>query len=112
MPWDNELQVLELAVRRNMADNKQPEIDLKQAVQIALEKVQELYEIQGVELNELLLEEVRGTPTEWYVTVGFTRPAGSVAGLIGAGSRRVYKQTRIDKETGEFLGMQIRDPQS
>ena len=110
---DSKLEVPELDVRRNMTDEQQSEIDLKQAAQLALEKVRELYEeIQGIQLNDLLLEEVVGTSKEWRITVGFTRPTTSVAGMIGSRPRRVYKEARIDRETGKFLGMSIREPQS
>ena len=94
---------------------QETEIGLKQAVEIALQEVSDLYSVQGIQLTDLLLEEVDRTGDTWRVTVGFTRP-GSFAALGGIGSprRRAFKQVRIDAETGEFRNMQIRtlpDPQ-
>ena len=43
-------------MRRNVQDEQRPEIDLKQAVRIAMESVADLYEAQGYQLGDLLLE--------------------------------------------------------
>jgi hypothetical protein len=99
-------------LRRKVEDEQQSGIDLKQAVRTAIEVVNELYEAQGYQLGDLLLEEVERSGDVWLVTVGFTRPTSSVgsaiAGLAG-GSRREYKRVRIDAETGTFLKMEIRE---
>lgn len=85
-------------------------LGLQEAVQRATEILEELYPNQ--ELKHVLLEEielsVNGT---WYVTVGFARPgtlasAGVLAGPSSA--NRVYKEIRINAQTGEFEGMKDR----
>jgi len=87
-------------------------VGLKQAVRIALDSVRELYSSQGVELTDLLLEEVEKTGNYWYVTVGFTRPNSATLGAAFAGPKRAFKRVKIDDETGEFVEMQIRTLQS
>ncbi len=101
-----------------MKDERQPRIDISQALRRAIDVVNELYKIQGHELADLLLEEVERSGGVWLITLGFARPTTSVGGMLaeltaGAGQpRREYKRVRIDAETGEFLGMQIRELQS
>ena len=90
-----------------MQDEQRPEIDLKQAVRIAMESVADLYEAQGYQLGDLLLEEVERSGDQWLVTVGFTRPATGIGSAL-AGPRRAFKRVRIDAETGR-LGMEIRE---
>lgn len=93
---------------------EKPEIDVKEAVRIAFEGVQDLYE--GVELKGLLLEEVeRSRDDVWLVTIGFNRPGRLTTALgsplsVAAPVGRAYKRVRIDAQTGEFIGMEIRQP--
>lgn len=94
-----------------MQGEQRPAIDLKQAVRLAIESVADLYEAQGYELGDLLLEEVERSGDQWLVTVGFTRPATGIGSVI-AGPRRAFKRVRIDAETGKFLGMEIRELQA
>lgn len=98
-------------------EQEKPGVDLQQAVVRAISAVQDLYKAQGYDLSDLLLEEIQRTGDVWQVTVGFTRPntAKSDIGAIGqalAGPRRAFKRVRIDANTGEFLGMEIRELQS
>lgn len=93
-----------------MQDEQRPEIDLKQAVRIAIESVADLYEAQGYELGDLLLEEVERSGDQWLVTVGFTRPATGIGAIVGP--RRAFKRVKIDAKTGNFLGMEIRELQA
>lgn len=97
-----------------MQGEQRSEIDLKQAVRIAIQSVRELYEAQGYQLNDLLLEEVQRSGDNWLVTVGFTRPSTSagesvVTALAGMTPRRAFKRVKIDAETGKFIEMQIRE---
>lgn len=95
-------------------EQKNEELDLQQAVLKAIRTVHDLYEAQGYELSDLLLEEVQRSGDNWLVTVGFTRPAPT-SGAIGqalAGARRAFKRIKIDAKTGKFLGMEIRELQS
>ncbi len=93
-----------------MQDDQRPEIDLKQAVRMAIKEVIDLYEVQGYQLTDLLLEEVQRSDDQWHITVRFTRPT-TIGGAL-AGPRRAFKRVRINAETGEFLGMEIRELQS
>lgn len=100
-----------------MQDEPRPEIGLKQAVQEAIKSVSDLYEAQGYQLNDLLLEEVQRSGGNWLVTVGFTRPMTSAgatvaSALVGVAARRAFKRVKIDGNTGEFLEMQIRELQT
>lgn len=88
-------------------------IGLQEAIQRAMEILGELYPDQ--ELKHVLLEEIElDSSGTWYVTLGFTRP-GTLQGMgIGVGlaqpstANRVYKEIRINAETGAFEGMKDR----
>lgn len=93
---------------------EKPEMDVKEAVRLAFEVVRDLYE--DVELKGLLLEEVERSRDVWLVTIGFNRPSGLAAlsspVSVAAPSARTYKRIRINAQTGEFMGMEIRQPNS
>ncbi len=80
-------------------------IDVKEAVRIATGALRDLYE--NIELRDLLLEEVERSGKVWRVTLGFARP-GSGIGIGAFMQQRAFKRIRIDADTGEFLGMEIR----
>lgn len=89
-------------------------IDVKTAVRIAIEYMKALYEINKVELLDLLLEEVELSPDgrTWLVTLGFVRPqhsAGFWPGILEKPSDRAYKVIRVDGETGKAESMKIRE---
>lgn len=86
-----------------------PKIDVKDAVRIADSVVQDLY--SGIELRDLLLEEVELSGGTWLVTIGFTPPNRSSGLGALVAPPRVLKRIKIDAETGEFMGMQIRNLQ-
>jgi hypothetical protein len=97
-----------------MTEEQRAGVSLQEAVKIAVNSVRDIYRGQGFELKDLMLEEVERSDDSWQVTVGFTRPntATSDIGVIGqalAGPRRAFKRVRIDANTGEFLGMRIRE---
>lgn len=83
-------------------------IGVKEAVQIAAKVARDLY--SDFELRDLLLEEVERSGEAWLVTIGFQRPSegASPIGSLLVGQQRAYKRIRIDAQTGEFLGMEIR----
>lgn len=93
-----------------MSDEQQHEpqgIGLKEAVRRAYQVMGELYE--GSELRDLLLEEIDRSGSYWEVTMGFRRPGmDTPLGTILAPPGRAYKRLRINAETGEFDGMEIR----
>ena len=96
-------------------EQKKSELNLRQAVLTAVNMVRELYEAQGYQLDDVLLEEVQKSGDTWLVTVGFTRPLSPRTSAVGAalsGSRRAFKRVRIDAKTGDFLGMEIRELQT
>lgn len=96
-------------------EQKKSELDLQQAVLRAVRMVHDLYEAQGYQLNDVLLEEVQRSNDTWLVTVGFTRPAPPAQGPLAqalAGPRRAFKRVKIDANTGDFLGMEIRELQA
>ena len=98
-----------------MQEEQRPKVGLKEAVRIAIGAVRDLYEAQGYNLTDLLLEEVERSGGRWLITVGFTRPVTTAGGALGAAfvgpPRRVYKRVKIDAQAGEFLGMEIRELQ-
>lgn len=91
-----------------MSDEQQQrqEIRAKEAVQKAIQEVQDLFE--GTTLQNLLLEEVERSGPNWQVTVSFTRPGGGSGLGAVLGTQREYKRVRIDADDGTFQGMEIR----
>ena len=99
-------------------------LDVKQAIQTAMDYVQSAFEDEGIE--NLGLEEIEISEGKWKVTVGFSRPwdhpklerRNSIMGmapLSGLQSRedlrpeRTYKVISIDSQTGEIESMMIRN---
>lgn len=91
-----------------MEERKQ--IGVKEAVRVATGVLRDLYE--NAELEDLLLEEVERSGEEWLVTLGFTRPSADTTFGLLAAPERAYKRIKIDADTGEFLGMEIRELQA
>src|SRR5262245_35108621 len=91
-------------------------IDAKQAVQVAMEYVREMY--SNEQISDLLLEEIETSKSgnDWLVTISFYRPtkgypAGSIGEMIGgstSAARRQYKVLIVDKVQGTIHGMKIR----
>ncbi|HKQ08608.1 MAG TPA: hypothetical protein VJ464_26030 [Blastocatellia bacterium] len=98
-------------------------IDVKEAVDIALDYLGKLYDMST--LQDILLEEVVLSDDEkfWYVTIGFSRliystdPMGKLSETIwkisgsGAGPQkyqREYKVFQIDSATGQVKSMKMR----
>ena len=89
-------------------------LKIKEAVQIAIDNVVELFSEQ--KLSSVLLEEVaRDSEGNFLITVGFERAApkragNALAGGIGAllSTQRAYKVAFIDKETGELISVKDR----
>jgi hypothetical protein len=74
--------------------------DVHEARNTALAMVKEIYKD----------EEIEREGSDWLVTVGFTRhkPRRALGGLVIP--QRDLKVVRIDRNTGEFKGMTIRNP--
>lgn len=89
-------------------EEQQRSISLQEAVERATNAVQELYEVQGYNLNDVLLEEIRRRGEHWEVTLGFTRP-GTTSFSNLSNQRRAFKTVRLDRHTGEFVDMSIRE---
>ncbi len=91
-------------------------IDMKQAVQIALDSCRSLYSQE--KLVDLLLEEVELTEDEkfWLVTVGFNvspGEAGQPSTTTSGGStpkrlEHVFKTMKVDANSGRALSLRIK----
>jgi len=70
--------------------------------------VNEIYKDEGI--SDVELEEIEREGEDWLVTVGFNRqrPRTVLGGLLVP--QRTLKVVRIDRGTGEFKGMKIRNP--
>jgi hypothetical protein len=84
-------------------------IDVKQAVRIAFDLLEELYDCRR--FRDVLLEEVALAEdgAAWLVTLGFSRQAPSENIMEAIGSKkyiRSYKCLRIDAASGQLLAMQ------
>lgn len=83
-------------------------IGVKEAVKIAFQLFQELYDTKKFE--DILLEEVEMAQdrTVWRVTIGFYRRMPSVNLVESIGSKkyvRTYKTFHIDAATGDMIAM-------
>jgi hypothetical protein len=91
-------------------------IDVKQAVQIALQYCAQLFGNQ----NQLRLEEVELSEDEkhWLITVGFDEPVPSRTDALGQALQgfmpkqyeRKYKVVDVDAENGKVKAVKIRHP--
>ncbi len=89
-------------------------IKIKEAVQMAVNNIIELFSVQDI--SNVLLEEVARDSNENYlITVGFERPTINRGGAaLGAGiaalmaTQRAYKVVCIDKESGDALWIKDR----
>lgn len=83
-------------------------IEVKKAVQTALEYVRSLYEPER--LSDLLLEEITLSDDNlyWLVVVGFNRSANNRLALMAMENLpRAYKVVKIKTDTGEPVNMKI-----
>ena len=85
-------------------------IDAKQASEIAVAYVMDLYGAEN--LQHVLVEELELTEDEerWLVTVGFQRPdeLSPMNMLSGQAARRHYKKLEIESSNGNVRSMKIR----
>ena len=81
-------------------------VDVKQAVQIALQHFQELFQDS---CENIRLEEIEFSDDErfWYVTIGYDPPVSGLIALAGKEIRQ-YKLFKIDAETGKMASVKIR----
>lgn len=89
-------------------------MDAKEAVEVAIQYVAELYREESV--SNLGLEEVIFDVSEdvWNVTVGFSRPwdnpqPGLAAAFQKGAPTRAYKVVEIDAANGKVRSITIRD---
>lgn len=81
-------------------------VDVKAAVQAALEYFNDLYGHQN--FRDILVEEVEapvGQP-HWQITIGFLRTVG----VTGTHYERHYKTFQVDGASGQVSAMKIRVP--
>jgi hypothetical protein len=103
-----------------MSEEKRVRVDVKHVVRTAVAFVKDVYSEEKI--TNVGLEEVRSEEGVWLVTVGFSRPwdypkvKRSVYDITGGllpstepVPTRDYKVVRIDAESGEVLGMEIRE---
>ncbi|QZC92708.1 hypothetical protein K2E96_16435 [Pseudomonas sp. ERGC3:05] len=91
-------------------------VKLKEAVQIAIDSVMDLFSSQSI--SSVLLEEVdRNGQGDFLITVGFERPnpnksaamllgSKGIAGLLS--TQRAYKVVRVSQNDGEVLSVKDR----
>ncbi|MEN6497885.1 MAG: hypothetical protein ABFD16_26600 [Thermoguttaceae bacterium] len=81
---------------------------VKQAVEKAVEFVQEMYE--GQALDDLRLEEVERSDDNklWSITLSFLKPPSPLQSSLSLPRSREYKVVAVSAETGEVRSMKIR----
>ncbi|MEC4819906.1 MAG: hypothetical protein SAK29_42550 [Scytonema sp. PMC 1069.18] len=94
------------------------QIDVRGAVMAAKKYFEDIQDMIGNSINDLLLEEVELSEDKrvWYVTLGFSRPVAKtertlIPDVISLANKteREYKIFAVDAETGEVKSMKIRE---
>jgi hypothetical protein len=85
-------------------------IEMHEAVEKAIAVIKDVY--RNEDISDVELEEIEFDSENWLITVGFTRQKvrKALGGL--ALPTRTLKVVKIDRRTGAFAGMKIRDPRS
>ncbi|MDB9323982.1 hypothetical protein PN483_18795 [Nodularia spumigena CS-591/04] len=93
-------------------------IDVRGAVVAAKKYFEDIQDMIGNSINDILLEEVELSENKqyWYVTLGFSRPVAKsertlIPDVISVATKteREYKIFTVDAETGEVKSMKIRE---
>ena len=93
-------------------------IDVRSAVIAAKKYFEDIQDMIGNSINDILLEEVELSENKmlWYVTLGFNRPVTKterslIPEAISLNTKydREYKIFAVDAETGEVKSMKIRE---
>jgi len=92
-------------------------IDVRGAVMAAKKYFEDIQDLIGKTIDDILLEEVEISDDRrfWYVTLGFSRLTGKTENLISepisfsSQYEREYKIFTIDADTGEVQSMKIRE---
>jgi hypothetical protein len=90
-------------------DAPRNKIGVKEAVKAATEAIKDL--LPGPDLGDLRLEEVEQTDDEryWLITLGYSvRQFSPIVPLPLRGHDRIYKQFKVDADTGRVMSMKIR----
>jgi len=82
-------------------------IDVRQAIDIAKEHLTIFFpEAENVQLEEV---ELTTDKTHWLITLSYEGVTTSVASSLLVGKSLIYKQFRLDAESGDVISMKIRD---
>lgn len=83
-------------------------IDVHEAVDTAIATIKDVYRDENI--SDITPEEIEFDEEYWSITVGFDRQKvkGVLGGLVLP--TRTLKVVKVDRRTGEFAGMKIRDP--
>jgi hypothetical protein len=93
-------------------------IDVRSAVIAAKKYLEDIQDMIGNSINDILLEEVELSENKryWYITLSFSRPIAKTertlipdAISLATKSEREYKIFTVDAETGEVKSMKIRE---
>ncbi|MGI2909138.1 hypothetical protein [Tolypothrix sp. VBCCA 56010] len=93
-------------------------INVRSAVVAAKKYFEDIQDMIGNSINDILLEEVELSENQkfWYVTLGFSRPVAKTerslipdAISLTTKYEREYKIFTVDAETGELKSMKIRE---
>ncbi|MFO7932739.1 MAG: hypothetical protein R6U78_01550 [Bacteroidales bacterium] len=82
-------------------------INVKTAIDKAKEHLMAFFpEAENVQLEEV---ELTGDKTQWLITFSYEGVSASVASSLLVGKSVIYKQFKLDAESGEVISMKIRD---
>ena len=82
-------------------------IDVKKAIEEAKEHLKAVFpEAENIQLEEV---ELTNDKTHWLITLSYEGVSASVASSLLVGKSVIYKQFKLDAESGEVISMKIRD---
>lgn len=82
-------------------------IDVKTAVDKAKENLIAFFpEAENIQLEEV---ELANDKAHWLITMSYEGVTSSVASSLLVGKSLIYKQFKLDAESGEVISMKIRD---
>jgi len=82
-------------------------INVKTAIDKAKKHLMAFFpEAENVQLEEV---ELTNDKTHWLITLSYEGVSASVASSLLVGKSVIYKQFKLDAESGEVIAMKIRD---
>ncbi len=82
-------------------------IDVRQAIDKAKDHLASFFpDAENIQLEEV---ELNSDKTHWLITLSYEGVSATVASSLLVGKSVIYKQFKLDAESGDVISMKIRD---